>query len=171
MRAYRGVAVAASLVALIACAQSRPNDTAADVAALKALQDRELAVIASANIDTIMSIYTSDLVMMAPDEPMVSGADAVRKWISTMLAENTMAGKYTSANVDVSGDLGVVRYTGELTVTPKKGGAPMTEHIQGIHVMKRQADGSWKIAQDVWNSDSPPPPTPATPATPGSKKR
>jgi ketosteroid isomerase-like protein len=25
--------------------------------------------------------------------------------------------------------------------------------IKGIHVYKRQADGSWQMAQDVWNSD------------------
>ena len=24
-----------------------------------------------------------------------------------------------------------------------------------IHLLKRQPDGTWKIAQDVWNSDAP----------------
>ena len=41
--------------------------------------------------------------------------------------------------------------------TPRKGGKPMTETIKGIHIYKRQSDGTWKIAQDVWNTDPPPP--------------
>jgi hypothetical protein len=40
----------------------------------------------------------------------------------------------------------------------------VTERIKGIHVMKRQPDGTWKIAQDVWNSDAPPTPPPVPPA-------
>jgi len=158
------VTVAAALTLVVGCAQSKPVDTAADVAALKAMQDRELAVLSSGNLDTIMTAYTSDLYMMAPGEPAVVGSDAVRKWVGAMLADNTVTGKYTSADVEVSGDLGVVRYAGDLVVTPKKkGGQPMTEHIKGLHVFKRQADGSWKIAQDVWNTDAPPPAPPPAP--------
>jgi ketosteroid isomerase-like protein len=57
--------------------------------------------------------------------------------------------------VQVVGDVGIVHYTGEMTATPKKGGKPATEIIKGLHIYKRQADGSWKIAQDVWNTDAP----------------
>jgi ketosteroid isomerase-like protein len=101
---------------------------------------------------------------MPPDEPAVHGRDAMRKWAETVFSQMTMSGRYTSSDVTVSGDLAVVRYTGEITMTPKAGGRPATEHIKGIHVMKRQPDGSWKIAQDVWNSDAPPAPPPSTPA-------
>jgi ketosteroid isomerase-like protein len=33
----------------------------------------------------------------------------------------------------------------------------VTETIKGVYVLHRQADGSWKIAMDVWNADAPPP--------------
>ena len=92
------------------------------------------------------------------------GLDAVKKWAEeTMFSQASVSGRYTSSDVTVSGDLAVARYTGELTITPKAGGAPVTERLKGIHVMKRQPDGSWKIAQDVWNSDAPagPPPPPS----------
>jgi ketosteroid isomerase-like protein len=43
-------------------------------------------------------------------------------------------------------------------VTPKAAGAkPTTETIKGLHVLRRQTDGSWKIIQDIWNNDAPPP--------------
>ena len=57
----------------------------------------------------------------------------------------------------VSGDLAVHRFTGELTLTPKAGGDAVTEAIKGLHVLRKQADGTWKITQDVWNTDRPAP--------------
>jgi ketosteroid isomerase-like protein len=33
----------------------------------------------------------------------------------------------------------------------------MPEALKGIHIYRRQADGSWKITHDAWNFDAPPP--------------
>jgi ketosteroid isomerase-like protein len=33
------------------------------------------------------------------------------------------------------------------------GADPVDMTNKGIHIYKRQADGSWKMVQDVWNSD------------------
>jgi ketosteroid isomerase-like protein len=136
-------------------AQTSQANTEKDVAAINAVQDRELALASTGNADSLVTIGTSDAELMPPDEPAVHGRDAMKKWAETMFSQASVSGRYTSSDVTVSGDLAVVRYSGELTITPKAGGAPATERIKGIHVMKRQADGTWKIAQDVWNSDAP----------------
>ena len=134
MTRTRGILLVSTLIAIAACApKPAPVDTSADVEALK---------------------------KMPPGEPAVNGTEALRKWFEAFTKDNSISGKYTSADVQVAGDWGVVHYTGEMTVTPKKGGKPMTEVIKGVHIYKRQADGAWKIAQDVWNSDAPPPPPP-----------
>ena len=150
----------AVLTLTAACAPNAatPTDTTADVAALKKMQDRELATLASGSVDTMMTNYTADIVFMPPDEPMVTGAAGARAWLEAFLKDATPSGKYTNAEVEVMGNTGIVRYAGVLTVTPKKGGKPTTAVIKGLHVFKKQADGSWKIAQDVWNNDPPPAP-------------
>jgi ketosteroid isomerase-like protein len=87
---------------------------------------------------------------------------ALEAWWNGMLTQATLTARYTSSEVTVSGDWAVDRYTGEITITPKAAGAaPMTETIKGVHVLQRGADGSWRIVQDVWNSDAPPPAAPA----------
>jgi ketosteroid isomerase-like protein len=50
--------------------------------------------------------------------------------------------------------------TYKMTLTPKKAGAkPLpTDEGKYIEVLKRQADGSWKIAYDIWNPNAPPAP-------------
>ena len=155
---------ALALFALAACtppSTQAPVDTAADIAAINAVREREVAALHSGNIDSALAVYTADVQMMSPNEPILVGATALRAWFENFLATATVSARYTSSVVDVSGDLAVDRYTGELTFTPKAAGAaPMTEIIKGVHVMRRQADGSWRIAQDVWNSDAPPPPPP-----------
>lgn len=152
----------AVLLVPLACAPKAPPppDTAADEASLRAAQERELATLASGNVDSMLTNYTDDVVMMPPGEAAVTGTAGVRAWVEAMAKQMTMTGRYDSADVTVSGDLAVVRYTGELTITPTaKGAKPMTEKIKGLHVFRRQPDGGWKIAQDVWNVD--PAPTPA----------
>ena len=137
------------------------HDPVADKAAVDVVRNREMAAVNSGIADSLAAVYADDIVMMAPNEPVANGSTAVRTWIDNMLGQVTMMGRYTSSSVEVSGDWAIDHYAGELTMTPKAGGAPTTETIKGLHIYRRQPDGSWKIVQDVWNADAPavPPPT------------
>lgn len=151
--------------ATLACAKPAPPvDTQADVAAINTVREREITLVSAGKMDSLLALYTSDVQFMPPGEDAVSGQDGLRKWFEATLAQAALSGRYTSSNVTVSGDLAVDQYTGTLTATPKSGGAASEEHLKGFHIMKRQADGTWKIAQDLWNTDAPPPsaPPPAT---------
>ncbi|MGQ0733890.1 MAG: YybH family protein [Acidobacteriota bacterium] len=155
-----------SVLTAFGCDQPAPRpDTQADVSAINAVREREIALVGSGDVDKLLTVYTSDIVMMPPNEPAVVGQEAVRRWADAMFGQITMSGSYSSADVSVSGDWAFDRYTGVLRVTPKAGGATIEERIKGIHIMKRQPDGTWLIAQDIWNTDAPPP-GPAPPATP-----
>jgi ketosteroid isomerase-like protein len=97
---------------------------------------------------------------MPPNAPAVSGKAAARAWSQELSQQMTIqAIDYTSADVVIAGDWAIERYAGSLTMTPL-GGETMSETLKGIHIYRRQADGSWKLAQDVWNSDQPLPDMP-----------
>lgn len=148
------------------CARpANQTDTRADVAAINETREREIALVATGDANRLSSVYTSDVAMMPPNEPAVHGQDAMRKWAEATFGQVTMSGRYTTSDVSVAGDWAIDRYAGVLTITPKGGGSPTEEKIKGIHIMKRQPDGTWLIAQDVWNSDAPPPASPPAPAT------
>jgi uncharacterized protein (TIGR02246 family) len=138
-------------------------DTAADEAAINAVREHEAALAGMGNADSMAVVYTDDVSFMPPGEPAVEGIAGVKAWATKAFATGTLTVKYSSSQVTVRGDQAVDRYTGSLTFTPMGGGAGMTEQLKGVHVMRKGADGSWKIAVDVWNTDAPTPPPPPAP--------
>ena len=159
------LASALLMAATLGCAKesSPPQaDTQADAAAILAVRDREAALLAAGQTDSLLAtVYSDDITFLPPNEPMVQGREAAKAWAGAMLAQVTMTARYESLQQPVvTGDLAVDTYTATLTLTPKAGGAPMEEQIKGIHVLKRQADGTWRIVLDTWNTNAPAPPPP-----------
>ena len=145
------------LVSLLGCATERPEfDTAADVQAINDLREREGSAFFGGDVDGLVSLFTSDAVIMPPDAPAVFGEAAIRTWAQSLADQFTISGEYTGSEIDVIGDWAVERYTANLGIAVA-GDDPVPESMKGIHIYRRQADGSWLITQDVWNADEPAP--------------
>ena len=145
------------LVGLLGCATETPEvDTAADIQAINDLREREGSAFFAGDVDGLVAQFTSDAVTMPPDAPAVFGEAAIRTWAQGLADQFTISGEYTGSEVEVIGDWAVERYTANLAITVA-GGDPMTESMKGIHIYRRQTDGSWLITQDVWNADAPAP--------------
>lgn len=129
-------------------------DTAADVAAINAVREAEVAGLTAR--DPSVGYLAADAVLMPPGEPAVAGIDAIRSWAEAFIAQTqSVSVNYTMTDIHVSGDWAVEHYTGTLNAT-MTGGEAMSETVKGIHVYRREPDGSWKMVYDVWNSDAPP---------------
>lgn len=151
----------AALVGLACAPATSTVDTAADEQAIDAVREREMAAFNAGSTDSLAAVLSADVVAMPPNEPMLSGVDAMRTWAQNISNQFTVNGRYTSSEIDVAGDWAIERFTGELALTPKAGGPAVTEQLKGIHVYQRQTDGTWRITQDVWNYNAPPPAPPA----------
>jgi ketosteroid isomerase-like protein len=137
--------------------QSKANQ--ADVEAINKLREQEMAAFSAAEVNTLLNLVTNDVVVMPPNEPTLAGKDALRSWAENLYKQFTVKGKYTASNpsnIVLAGDWAFERLAFTLTMTPVAGGEPIQEIGKGIHIYRRQADGSWKIAQDIWNTDNPP---------------
>lgn len=62
-----------------------------------------------------------------------------------------MEARYDDSELELAGDWAFERLAYAMTLTPVDGGEATTMSGTGFHVYERQADGSWKIAYDIWN--------------------
>jgi uncharacterized protein (TIGR02246 family) len=157
MRKSRISLVAATAVVLLSAGYCEPAGLSeADVNAINDVREAEMASISAGDVDAHLAVMTDDCLVMPPGGEAVVGHEAVRAWSEAFIEMFEIAGEYTGSEVVGAGDWAIENYTATLTLTPRAGGEAAMETIKGIHVYRRQADGSWKIAQDVWNSDAAP---------------
>ena len=138
--------------------------TAEDEAAVRAM-DAEWARAATAGDgNAIAALYTADAVIMPPNDATRRGDAAKQYWIDFANQFTTQAELATEV-VEGRGDLAFTSGTWRMTSTPKTAGAKPMPAQEGkyLGVMKKQPDGSWKLAYDIWNVSAPAPA--AEPAT------
>ena len=158
--------VAAGLLALAGCAKpATAPDTAADEAAIRAVNPEWFAAHQAGDADRLAALYAEDAVLSIPGAPPVRGRPAIREAFAAEVAAMTAAGlknnQGASPEFGVSGDLGWEWNT--FTVTDQAGATVDTGKYVTVYARR---DAKWLIIRDIWNSDTPPAaPTPEATAT------
>ncbi len=103
----------------------------------------------------VAALYTLDAVLLAPNSPMVRGRQAIQGFFEAMRQQMGIPQlSLDTIQVQESGDVAceVGAYTMKLQ---PPGGEPASDRGKYVVVWNRQSDGSWKLAVDIWNTDSP----------------
>lgn len=105
--------------------------------------------------------YTDDGVVLPPNGEAVQGRPALEVWAATFPPITEFSLQQTE--IDGRGDLAYARGVYTMTLAVPGAPAPVPDRGKYIEIWRKQADGSWKIARDIFNSDLPatPPPPPA----------
>ena len=112
----------------------------------------------AAAVDVLAEDYVS---METPGRP-VRGRALVRAKLDTLAKYGRVTDvDYPADGFDVSGDLAVKYGRYRLTYVPN-GKSPETQSGDYMHVWRRQADGTWRLAREIVNTASPDGPTAAT---------
>jgi ketosteroid isomerase-like protein len=151
-----------------ACASTPPSFDANAESASLMRRDAEWADLATAgkDVDKIVSYWADDAVVMEPGQPAVEGKQAIREYVASSLKTPGFKIHWVSQKPVFSPDgrMAYMRGTDEMTV-PGANGQPMTLHLQGYSVWRKDPDGQWRCVVDISNEQ---PPTPAVAATRGS---
>ena len=144
------VAVAAMLC-IVGCQPSEPTalseeDRAAIEASDKAWEEHAIANDWAA----LAALYAEDAMYMAPGESPITGRDNIQKWFESQ--PPTTACEIRTIEIDGQGDLGFTRGSYTMTVAPE-GMDPITDSGKYIAICRKQADGTWLISRDIYNSD------------------
>jgi uncharacterized protein (TIGR02246 family) len=148
---------------LLACSQGSPGANAAadvraaDQRAVRVADSSLAAAVEAKDADRTAALYADDAVQMPVAEPLISGRAAIREEWAKVYGIPGFTNKSQLVSVEVSGgSLAYTRGTYESAMLDPKG-KPTTERGKWITVWRRQADGTWRVAADIYNTDAPPP--------------
>ena len=152
----------------VGCQQAQPDTRAADQSAIKDLEAQWSKAAGTKNVDDIVSFYTDDASMLPPNMPIATGKQAIRGVWAGLLGNPGFSASWdsTKAEAALSGDVAYDIGTYQLTMNDPQG-KPMSDHGKYLVVWKKQPDGKWKAAADMFSSDLP---LPAPPTAEKKKK-
>lgn len=127
---------------------------AQEIAAINAVRERKIAAFLRGDADSYVALFTEDCIVIPPDGPRIKGRAALRTWFERVHENFAVSGGSTESDyLRVRGeDWGHEGYRTTRTVAPRAGGEAAEQRYRGSHLYRRQPDGTWRIAQDVWNA-------------------
>ena len=108
-----------------------------------------------ADLAGVLAVWSDDGVLMPPHHPSVRGRSAVEHYFSQLFEQTRFTFSFTSSQIHVSGDTAFERVEYAASARPAQGGSEVRDVGKGLHVYRREPNGSWKLAIDIWNSDTP----------------
>ena len=161
-----GLASLTFLVSFFFICAASASDTKAIEQALRDLDAQWSAAAAAKDLEKTISFYSQDALVLPTNAPAATTKEAIRNTWKDLLASPGVAISWKTTKVEVarSGDIAYTTGTYELTMNDASG-KPINDRGKYVEVWKKQTDGKWKVAVDIWNSDLPP-----SAAAPAEKK-
>ena len=133
------------------------TDHAAEAAALLR-RDAEFAAAAGEgrDIEAVVSYWSADAVVTPPGQAPIIGRDALREYVqaSYQIPGFNITWEAT-AEPEFSSDLSMAYMWARNQVSfDDPDGTRVTVHGRALTIWRREADGEWRCAVDIWNEES-----------------
>ena len=119
-------------------------------------RDAEWARLASEgkDVERILAYWTDDAVVLPPGLPAVVGKAALRENVSASLRIPGFRITWASTDVRFSPDGNLAYMFGQNAVTVNGAdGEPGTATGRAVTIWRRDPDGIWRCAVDIWNAE------------------
>jgi ketosteroid isomerase-like protein len=123
--------------------------------AVRAADQGWLKATATDNLPAFLAYVSTSASMLPPNEPAVTGTDAIRTWASRMFATPGFSVRWKATVVDVaaSADLGYTRGSYEMRM-PGPNGLTLDDSGKYVTIWRLESDGKWRVVVDIFNSNS-----------------
>jgi len=156
-----GAALGCALILIgSSCSQPAAPDTrAADEAAIKAADVAWSKASEGKQTDAFFDAYAEDANSYGPNMPPDKGKEAIRKSMTQVMGAQGFSLTWVVDKVEAakSGDVGFSRGHYRMAMKGPKG-EDIQDHGNYVTIWKKQADGKWKVAEDIATSEVPMPP-------------
>lgn len=158
MTRARRAALAAGLLLTVGACRPPADQSGSAAAAVRAADSAWAQAFARKDLAGYLAFVDSTASIQQPNGPTVTGTAAIRALIEGLYALPNLSGTWEPTRVDAarSGELAYSTGTYELSYNDPSG-KPVTERGKYVELWRRQADGTWKMVVESFNSDLPPP--------------
>lgn len=137
--------------AIAGCQPAAQELSQADQAAIRAITDSWHQSFNAGDWAALVQLYTEDAVMMPPNAPVVEGRGALQAWLGQFPPGTDVS--LAIVEIDGAGDLAYVRGTYTLTISMEGMPEAISDRGKYLEIRRKQPDGSWPIAVDIYSSD------------------
>jgi len=128
----------------------------ADIEAVGHVRDAFTAAFRAGDGAAIAALYTSDGLSQPNMQPTGTGTDGITAGFKGLFDQYTIAdATITGVKTEVSGNLGYDIGTFRFTGVPKAKGDTLKSEGRYVVVLRKQADGTWKLVADMDNTSAP----------------
>ena len=165
MRHSLSLAVALSAACSSAPAERAPDSApaaerlaAADMAAIRATDSAFATAMGAGDAAGVAAIYLPDAHLLPPDAAPVEGREAIQQFVAGLLSAYHVTIVVSADEIEGRGDLAYARGHYTMEGVPKAAGTPpLHEEGKFLEVLRRQPDGTWRYAVDMWGPNAPAP--------------
>jgi uncharacterized protein (TIGR02246 family) len=158
------IGTAAMFSSQLGCAPAQPiavpDTRAADEKAVRDGEAQWVKDFAAKDVEKVAGHYADDGYSMIPDMTIMKGKDAIRAGLKEEFSDPNCTLDFHPDKVEVakSGDIAYSQGEYTYTSTDSKTKKRLIEHGGYVEVYKKQADGSWKVAEDIATQEAAPAP-------------
>lgn len=126
-------------------------NTHSDVEQVLATIEEELQAVTDGDAERYFSALSDRAVFLAPNQPLRAGNE-LRTWLREFLQAVSIEWlRFEHIDTEIVSDLAYHTYTYSWRATPRDGGAPTLASGKGLHILRREKDGFWRITREIWN--------------------
>ena len=128
-----------------------------EAAAISAMLNNDyVGAMRDGDMERWIALWVPEGKQMPPNAPARVGLEQIREGNRPMLELFNTEMSVFPDEVRVLGDHAYTHGNYDYSLTPKEGGEAITGSGKFLTILKKQADGSWKIAIDCFNDNAPP---------------
>lgn len=132
------------------------KEVAADVVKVKEVFEEYASAGAAGDLERWMSLWSADSKRLAPNAPASMGAQEIRVAVGPVFELFDFEEFIVNPEeVRIFGDHAYSLGTYSFLMAPKAGGDTIEDSGKFLTILEKQADGSWKIAVDSFNTSLP----------------
>lgn len=142
------------------CEYAAQKSQQEDLSKIEQLHEIDIKASKEQDYDKLLTLCTEDCVLLPVDQEPIIGMEAIRKWMKQNQAanENLQVTKYLQdfKEVKVVDDWAFEWGTFRGEAISMGSGETFRQSGKIMRILKRQPDGSWKVARSIWNADTTP---------------